>query len=329
MRTEHLQKVDLNLLPALVALLEERQVSRAAARVGLSQPAMSRALGRLRDVLDDELLVRSGGEYRLTPRAERIRAQLTDIVPGLEGLWAGERFSPEDAAITFRLVGSDYAVTTFGRRLFQQVLQRSPRSTLCFHGWHERVFDELRHGTLDLVFFGGQAPEDIRAEELYRERFVCVVDDGHPLALAGEVTLETYLRCGHLVIDVSQTGQPAIEVPLEAVGHKRRAHLVMPYHAGALTAVEGTELVATLPERLVTANIGDARLTVLPAPAEIPAMSYYMCWHPLTDSDAAHSWFRDMVRATLAADSAHSATAAARPPAGAKEPSRRRAPTAA
>ena len=319
MRTEHMQRVDLNLLPALVALLEERQVSRAAERVGLSQPAMSRALGRLRDVLGDELLVRSGGAYRLTPRAERIQAQLTDVVPGLEGLWAGERFAPERAEVVFRLVGSDYAVTTFGRRLFQQVLQQSPRSTLCFHGWHERVFDELRRGALDLVFFGGDAPEDIRTEELYCERFVCVVDDEHPLARVDEVTLDAYLKCRHLVIDVERTGQPAVEVPLKALGHERRASLVMPYHAGALTALQGTELVATLPERLVTANVGDARLIVLPTPREIPAMRYRMCWHPLTDADAAQLWFRGMVRSALDAD-ARLAVAATTPSSSVAEP---------
>src|SRR5256885_9596679 len=102
MRMTHLEGVDLNLLPPLAALLEERHVTRAADRSGLSQPAMSRALARLRKLLDDQLLIRDGGGYVLTPRAERIQRQLTDLMPRIETGFAAEVFDPATADEHYR-----------------------------------------------------------------------------------------------------------------------------------------------------------------------------------------------------------------------------------
>src|SRR6185312_16476014 len=109
MRMEHLEGVDLNLLPPLAALLEERHVTRAAERSGLSQPAMSRTLARLRQVLDDQLLVRDVTGYVLTPRAERIQRQLAGLMPRLEALFAAEVFDPARAEEHYRIATTDYA----------------------------------------------------------------------------------------------------------------------------------------------------------------------------------------------------------------------------
>src|SRR2546422_11527739 len=113
MLVTHLEGVDLNLLPPLAALLEERHVTRAAGRSGLSQPAMSRTLARLRRLLDDQLLVRGGSGYVLTPRAERIQRQLADLMPQVETLFAAELFDPEIAKERYRLAATDYALLLF------------------------------------------------------------------------------------------------------------------------------------------------------------------------------------------------------------------------
>src|SRR5438309_6361025 len=109
----HLEGVDLNLLPSLAALLEERHVTRAADRSGLSQPAMSRALARLRKLLDDQLLIRDGGGYVLTPRAERIQRQLADLMPRLETVFAAEVFDPATADEHYRIAATDYPLLLF------------------------------------------------------------------------------------------------------------------------------------------------------------------------------------------------------------------------
>src|SRR6476620_4609723 len=136
----HIETVDLNLLPLLAALLDERQVTRAAERSGLSQPAMSRALARLRRELDDQLLVRDGSGYVLTPRAERIQRQLAGVIPQLETLFAAEIFDPATAQEHYRLAATDYALFLLLHRVAREVNTRSPHSTLRIESPGDAVF---------------------------------------------------------------------------------------------------------------------------------------------------------------------------------------------
>jgi DNA-binding transcriptional LysR family regulator len=297
----YLERVDLNLLGPLAALLDERHVSRAADRVGISQPAMSQALSRLRHLLGDELLVRGPGGYRLTPRAERLQGKLTAVLPRLEVLFAREAFDPARAAEAFRLAGTDYPVLVFGGALSRQVLRESPHSTLRFGTWHDQVFDDLDRGVTDLGFYGSLPPAGLRSELLFEERFVCVLDAGHPLAGPGpRMTLADYLGCAHLVVEVVDGDQAVIDRYLQGLGTPRTASLTVPYHAAAPGLVPGTSLVATIPARLAARHTGDPGIAVVPAPLEVQDMSYQMVWHPRLDGDPAQRWLRDTIRAVTA-----------------------------
>ena len=295
MRPVHVDQVDLNLIPALAALLDERHVSRAAERVNLSQPAMSRALQRLRRTLDDELLVRGAAGYDLTSRAESLRAQLADIVPRLEQVFAAAVFDPAQAEQTFRLVGSDYAVMTFGASLFRRVLEQSPRSSLCFENWHHQTFDELDNGRVDLVFYGMPGPEHLRHEHLFTDHFVCIVSDDHPLSGKRSVPLSDYLAWPHLVVSIDRDRQPAIDDRLEELGQQRRPGLTLPSHAASPALVRGTPLIATIPHRLLDGQ-NNHGIAILRAPREIHTLRYSMTWSPRLDRDPAHQWLRQVVR---------------------------------
>jgi len=295
MRPVHVDQVDLNLIPALAALLEERHVSRAAERVSLSQPAMSRALQRLRRTLGDELLVRGPAGYDLTSRAESLRLQLADIVPRLEQVFAAAVFDPAQAEQTFRVVGSDYAVMTLGASLFRRVLEQSPRSSLCFENWHDETFDELGNGSVDLVFYGAPGPEHLRHEHLFTDHFVCIVSDDHPLSGKRSVSLSDYLAWPHLVVSIDHDRQPAIDDRLDELGQQRRPGLILPFHVPAPTVVRGTPLIATIPYRLLDDRNNDG-IAVLRAPREIDTLRYSMSWSPRLDRDPAHEWLRQVVR---------------------------------
>ncbi|MBV9802756.1 MAG: LysR family transcriptional regulator [Solirubrobacterales bacterium] len=296
MREKHLGEFDLNLLPSLQALLAEQQVSRAATQVGLTQPAMSRALGRLRRVFSDELLIRSSDGYRLTPRATRLQAQLADVLPRLEALVGPEDFDPAQAQMEIRLMGTDYAVDLLSGALLRQVLLESPHSTICFRPWHAEVFEAVRRGELDFVLFGGRPPADLHAERLLLERFVCVLDARHPLAAGKRLSLERYLELNHVVIDIEAGGQPAVEDPLRALGLRRNAQLVLPYHASAIRALTDTRLVATLPRGFALTHADPERHAVLQAPAEIADLNYQLVWHPASEDDHAMRWVRALIR---------------------------------
>jgi DNA-binding transcriptional LysR family regulator len=293
MRTTHIDQVDLNLLPPLVALLEERHVSRAADRVRLSQPAMSRALQRLRRHFGDELLVRGPDGYSLTPRAERIRDQLATAVTHLERVFAPETFDPAAAAQSFRLAVSDYTVATFGPELVRTILTESPNSAVSCEVLDGHAFDKLDAGTLDLVIYGRAAPERYCSEHLFTDRFVCVVAAEHPLAHQTSVSLSTYLRWPHLAIEIDQ---PWIDRALETFGTSRRIAVSMPYFALAPSILPGTELILTIPAQLAHHDADRPRTRVLAAPREFGELKFYAVWHPRFDQDPSHSWLRQAVR---------------------------------
>jgi DNA-binding transcriptional LysR family regulator len=294
----HIERVDLNLLPPLVALLEERHVSRAADRLALSQPAMSRALQRLRRHFGDELLVRGPDGYSLTPRAERIRAQLATVVTELDQLFSAETYDPATASQAFRLAVSDYSVAAFGPALVQRILMESPGSTVTCRALDARSFDNLDAGTLDLVIYGRAGPQRFRSEHLFTDRLVCVVAAEHPLAQHKSVSMTQYLRWPHLNIDI---GPPGFDRTPEARGTPRRVAVSMPYHVLGTSILPGTELILTTPARLA-AQFGDPRRTrILTAPRELGEVEFHAVWHPRVDEDPSHTWLRQVVRTVATA----------------------------
>ncbi len=295
MRTTPRQRVDLNQLVALAALLDERHVSRAADRIGLSQPATSRALRRLRHALGDELLVRTRDGYQLTPRAERVHRELAAILPRLEVLFGGEHFDPATATDSFRLAGTDYTTSVLGPGVVRRAFREAPGTTMTFTTWHDAIFSDVAHGLVDLAFAAVSVDPALRSELLFEERFVCLVSAEHPLAGREALALEEFLAASHVVVDVLRDGQSAVDRTLTELGHHRRAALSVPYHTAAVLAVPGTDLVATLPSRLVS-TLDDPALRVVGAPAEVEAMPYLMSWHPRLDDDPAQRWLRDLVR---------------------------------
>ncbi|WP_435124941.1 LysR family transcriptional regulator [Actinacidiphila sp. bgisy144] len=292
----HIERVDLNLLVPLAALLEERHVSRAAEVAGMSQPAMSRALQRLRDTLDDELLVRTPRGYRLTPRAERVHRRLRAVLPRLEGLFAPEGFDPASAAEAFRVAGTDFT-QVFAPAVFQRVFRESPRSTLHFRTWHDAIYEDLDRGVVDLVFFARSTPlTALHTEHLLDDRFVCVLSADHPLAERPEIALAEYLDAAHVVVGTLGERQTAIEQRLEDLGEHRRAGLTVPYHSLALRSVPGTRLILTLPARLLAVQRPDPGVRILPAPEEVRPLGYQMAWHPRLDGDLGQRWLRNVIR---------------------------------
>lgn len=296
----HLDGVDLNLLPPLAVLLEERHVTKAAERSGLSQPAMSRALARLRQLLDDQLLVRDGSGYVLTPRAERIQRQLGSLVPQLETLFATEVFDPGVAEEHYHLAASDLALVLFLNQVGREVHRLSPRSALRIEVPRATVFDDILHARLDLSFYFAPPPASLRQELLLDDVMVCVMSAGHPLAKRKRLSLDDYLRCSHLVIDVIDGEQPLIANRLRDLGTVRRPALTLPLHAMASAVLPETNLVATLPRRFVDTYDDDRALAVVAVPVEFEAFHYFMVWHPRLDQDPAQQWLRDMIRSVVA-----------------------------
>jgi DNA-binding transcriptional LysR family regulator len=296
----HLDVVDLNLLLPLAALLEERHVTRAAERSGLSQPAMSRALARLRRLLDDQLLVRDRGGYVLTPTAERIQRQLAGLMPQLQALFVAEVFDPTSAKERYHLAATDYPLLLFLHRVARQVHRLSPHSALWIESPRDALFDDMMHGRIDLSFYVATPPPGFRHELLFEDVCICVMSADHPFAKRKRLTLDEYLRCSHLVIDIIEGDQPLIANRLAELGVARRAAVTLPLNAAALATLAGTTLVATLNRRLVDKYADAPGLAVAAAPVELESFQYSMFWHPRLEHDPAQQWLRATIRSIAA-----------------------------
>ncbi|AKS31413.1 LysR family transcriptional regulator [Mycolicibacterium goodii] len=292
MRQTHIAGVDLNLLPALSALLEERQVSRAAARVGLSQPAMSRALQRLRRTFDDALLVPGRDGYTLTPRAERLRARMAGVMPELDALFGPEHFDPATATESYRLALSDYSVALFGADLARTIHQRSPGSSVVYQQLDDEAFAELNAGGIDLLVVGRPTPSQFARQELFTDHFVCAVAHDHPLADRGQLSINDYLAFPHIRIEIEQGTTHLIE---DALPGPRRVAVSTPFYTFAVDMLAGTDLVVTFPARLVAKLANPSGVRILNAPRSFPQLPFYAVWHPRMDHDASHLWLRSTV----------------------------------
>lgn len=178
MQFPHIVGMDLNLVDPLFALLEERHVTRAARRCGMSQSAMSRALDRLRGALNDELLVRSGGAYERTPRGEQLLMDLQDVLPRLDAAVRGHRFDPATSREQFNITTTDYAASIVIPTLMHRVATVAPQVRIEVSPWNDRSFDNMDLGRIQLAVIGAESREPFESEALFSDDFVCVVAGG-------------------------------------------------------------------------------------------------------------------------------------------------------
>jgi DNA-binding transcriptional LysR family regulator len=296
MRLTQLRQADLNLLVVFAVLAEERSVSRAAPRLLLSQPAVSRALQRLRETFHDSLMVRAPSGYELTPRGHRLLQELEVLLPRIDRLLSGATFDPKTEEAEFRIGATDNATHLLCPLLCQNVLARGRRLSFEFAPWHDGTFEALERGRLDLVLNAedGNTPAQFSKEVIFADQFVCVV--AKESKYKRKITLKQYLSELHIGVSITGGMQTIPEQRLAAVGQKRRFAVRVPYFTAAIQSVAGTDLIATVPERIAREEAHNPRIRVLAPPPEMAGFEYIMAWHPRVDTDAAHVWLRETMR---------------------------------
>lgn len=295
MHDRALAAVDMNLLVVLRALLSERHVTRASARVGLSQSATSHALSRLREMFDDPLLVRSGRALSLTPRAARLLPALDRGLGELERAVAEEpEFEPSTARRTFNIGMSDYLQALIMGPLLRQTAALAPGvdlSVVVFPNLQELV----ESGAMDLALsVAGHKTRTLSREALFDERFVCMVRRDHP-QIRKPPSLEKYLAQRHVVVAPTGTPGSLVDSALARRGLERRIALRVTNFLIAPVVVCETDFVNTMPARLARQLARIYPLRLVPPPLELPRFEYCMLWHPRHDHDPAQRWLRELV----------------------------------
>ena len=295
MRQVHLRNLDLNLLQPLHALLEERHVTRAAKRSFLSQPAMSRALERLREMFGDALLVRSGRGYERTVRGERVLRELESLLPRLVAMVQGEEFDPAQSRERFRVALTDNACMILMPPLMALVRRAATHANVEVSVWRTQTYEDVAAGRIDTALSAEEAPPALESEVLFNLDFVCLVGSARRVRTR-RFTLKQYLQFQHALVETSEGQQTLVDRPLAQLGLKRHVALSLPFFVPAIFAIAQTDLILTVPRRLARITAAVAGVHVVEPPREIKSFPYFMAWHPRLSGEPAHAWFREQLR---------------------------------
>lgn len=307
MALKALHRIDLNLLVYLDVLLRECNVTQAANQLGLSQPAMSNGLRRLRDLFNDPLLVRTSDGMTPTARALELQPLVRDILSGVErAIQPTAEFDPTDAKQVIRVMASDYAESTLFPAVMQTLRERAPGLTLDVMTPSDVSFLDVERGKIDLVINRfDQMPQSFHQITLWTDTFTCLMNRDNPIL--ERFDLDSYLAASH--IWVSKTGMGVgvgvdpddvqrlgwVDHALDAMGKKRNIRVFTRHYQAAMTLAEQNDLIVTLPTRATWLKKDNPGVVVRDCPFDVPPLELKMAWSPLLQHNPAHRWIRQLI----------------------------------
>lgn len=300
-----LRSFDLNLLVAFDALMAERNVTRAAARVGVSQPAMSAALSRLRLLLGDPLFHRSAEGLLPTPRARELAAPIQEALAGISAaLIRQPDFVPLEARLTVNLGLTDYAAFVVLPPLMEALGAEAPGICVQVHAYHDRdhAVSLLDAGAIDAAI--GVAPtqseERILAHPILRDEFITVLRSNHPAARRG-MNLKTYLALSHALASPEGQRHGLVDEALAPHGKQRTLSLTLPQMFALPAVIARTDMAATVMKRVASHALASRDLAFFPPPVALPDIVLHLIWHRRADANLAQAWLRGLIERVAAA----------------------------
>ena len=306
----NLNRVDLNLLVYLDALLRERNVTQAAHQLNLSQPAMSNGLRRLRELFDDPLLVRTSDGMTPTERALELEPVVREVLTAIDkAVQQRSAFDPLAADRVFRIMASDYAESTLLPGVLGQLRTQAPDITLDVMTPSDVSFLDVERGKVDMVINRFDAmPQSFHQIHLWDDSFTCLLSPDNPVL--EDFSLENYLAAKH--VWVSKTGMGVgvgvnpddvqrlgwVDTALARLGKKRQIRVFTRHYQAAMTLAAESDLIVTLPTRAAELKRGDPGVVLREPPLAIPPLELKMAWSPLLQHNPANRWLRKLITRT-------------------------------
>ena len=296
-----IRKLDLNLLKALDALLDERSVTRAADRLALTQPAVTGMLNRLRESFDDPLFVRAQRGIVPTLRAEQLAMPVKQLLADVEGMLQPQAFVPLTADMTIKLASTDYALRAIVVPFLSALRQLAPNIRVAVLPIDNQGLQlQLDRGDIDLALVTVEAAAaGLHAKLLFEESYVCVMRSDHPDATEKNLSLDRFCALDHVLVSPSGGAfQGVTDEALRKIGKSRRVTVSVTSFLALPEILRVSDLIAVVPRRLA---VRDDRLAVLAPPVEIPGFSKMLAWHERTHHDAGYRWIRALILNTVKA----------------------------
>ncbi|MYM70888.1 LysR family transcriptional regulator [Duganella sp. FT109W] len=300
----HLSKVDLNLFIVLEAIYAEGSITRASLKMNLTQPAISHALNRLRQLFDDPLFERQGHVMTPTPLTRSIIDQVRRALRGFEVTLSGAaHFDPASSERSFSLAVRDVLEASVLPGLMAGISAAAPSATLNTLQVSRRELEsELAAGTLDAAIdVLLPLPNEVRRAQLAGDQTVVLVRRGHPLVKRRALTLDTYLEMEHIQTSSRRRGPGLEDVELSRQGLQRKIRLRCQHYFAACRVVSQTDLALTMPDRLARIVNQQFNNQILALPLAMPSLDVYLYWHANVDNDPANTWLRAQITAAMQA----------------------------
>jgi DNA-binding transcriptional LysR family regulator len=300
-------RIDFNLLNYLDVLLRERNVTRAASHLGLSQPAMSNGLRRLRLLFDDPLLIRTSEGMTPTERANELQPVIRDVLSKIDkAVQPQTAFDATTAERVFRVMASDYAESTIFPRILQRLREQAPGISLDIMTPSDVSFLDVEQGKVDMVINRFDSiPQSFHQMDIWKDGFACLFSVENPIR--DNFNLDTYLQAQH--VWVSKTGMGVgvginpddvqrlgwVDEALNKLGKKRHIAVFTRHYQAAMLMAEQNDLIVTIPARASKLQVNNPRVIVKEPPFHIPPIDLKMAWSPLLQNNPAHRWMRRLI----------------------------------
>jgi DNA-binding transcriptional LysR family regulator len=295
-----LRRLDLTLLMVLDGALRHRKLTTVAQQLGLTQPAISHALTRLRDILGDPLFVRRASGVQPTPRALALAQPVAQALATLrEALQQGRHFEPSSATREFRIAALDYAIAMLVPDFLAHFSATAPGCRLAFRSIGKGAArDALASGQIDLILGLPEPNAPFLQRSLMKEDFVVVARPANPL-IGRKLTLPRYLECGHLLVSAAGDARGTVDEALRHIGKARRVVAVVPQFLTGFAAVAGSDMISTVPRRLAKRHAAAFGLKQLEVPFHLPGFEIATSRHESTAQDAGLNWLENELAKAL------------------------------
>lgn len=304
----NLNALDFNLLKHLQIILNEKNISEAARKAGITQPAMSKSLKKIREILQDEILIKNGPSYQLTEKASSLVDKVGNVIKDLELVFTPcTNFDPQTEKITIKIVSSDYGNLIYLPKIIQK-LEKYPNIKLEVYSPQEQDLNRLREEDVDFYMGIGKLsllPESLIVKKIFSETLLSAVGKQHPLSKKEEISLEDFISFPHLLISNLNlnTGnlnlvynKGVLDLELEKAGVQRNVAMVVPHFAIAPNLLQKSQLILSAPSRLITYFATQLELTTFNPPVtNNPESEFYIAWHPLNIQKRSNSWFKQEI----------------------------------
>lgn len=299
-RMRDISNIDLNLLRAFDALITDRNVTRAAARLGVTQPAMSGILLRLRDSFGDQLFVRAQRGIVPTERALALAQPVRQVLADIDRLLQAPQFDPATSAGTVTIAATDYAQRAIAVPMYAALAVRAPQMRMCLVAIDDGQLPmQMERGEIDCALLtAATAPAGLHGRTLFDEHYVCVMRSGHPAARSGRLGVKQFCAWDHALVSMAGGSFHGVtDEALAAAGHTRRVAVSVNNFLILHDLLRASDLLAVAPQRLVAGLDG---LVTRPLPVAVPGFTKIAAWHARTHHDPRQRWLRELLVETCA-----------------------------